>query len=208
MITDTWGDEVITADDDEMEDQEHNIVVTKEKLSEITQKARSLIRTFRRSQILTTYLTNERNKTKIGRRIRNDCITRWNSTYLSLESLLVNKPMVLHLFENKRNLPILPKQKEKLTSLELSTDEWAIIDQLVKIFEPFYQATNLLSGSKYPTIGLCLFTMRSIKEFIETDDENQSSIMFDLKKLVSEALEQYFHESDQQSSLLMVSNLD
>ncbi|CAF3290741.1 unnamed protein product, partial [Rotaria sp. Silwood2] len=129
---------------------------------------------------------------------------RWNSTYLALKALTDNKKFLLNLFENKGKLPIASKQKEKLTSLEISSDDWMIIMNLMDIFEPFYEATNLLSGSKYPTIGLSLYAIRNIKDFFETEDDDESSILITLKKFILESFNHYFNEKDPQYFLLMV----
>ena len=39
-------------------------------------------------------------------------------------------------------------------SLVPSTDEIATMEELVKILEHFYQATEIFSGELYPTIGV------------------------------------------------------
>jgi hypothetical protein len=113
--------------------------------------------------------------------------------------------MLLNLFENKRTLPISTKQREKLNGLELSSDDWLLFSYLLEIFEPFYQATHLLSGSKYTTIGLSLFSIRFLREYFEKEEENDSSVILTLKKFVLESLNHYFNENDQQFQTLMVS---
>jgi hypothetical protein len=103
-------------------------------------------------------------------------------------------------------LSIPSKQKEKLTTLELSSDDWMILKSLSDAFEPFFHATNLLSGSKYPTIGFCLYIIHNIKEFLETEEEDQSNVSICLNKLLLDSLNHYFNENDKQYFLLMVSN--
>ncbi|CAF4306140.1 unnamed protein product [Rotaria sp. Silwood2] len=55
LITDTWGNDIITGDVDNMNidevDNEEHITITKNKLAETIQKGRSLIKVIRRSQI-------------------------------------------------------------------------------------------------------------------------------------------------------------
>jgi hypothetical protein len=41
------------------------------------------------------------------------------------------------------------KQTNKLKSLDLTTNDWLIIDILLNIFEPFFEVTKMLSGRKY-----------------------------------------------------------
>ena len=208
IITDSWGDEVLLADQDNSSNDQNQQKegISKEKLSKTIERARTLIKTIRSSQILIMFMNNEKLTLKIFRQLLYDCITRWNSTYISIDSLMANKLPILSLFENQRKLPITGKQKDKLSSLELSSDEWAILENLLIIFEPFFQATLLLSGSKYPTSGLCLFTIRHLKEYLETDDENQSNILCFLKKLVQTTFNEYFNENDHHHMLILVSD--
>jgi hypothetical protein len=188
------------------DDNDEDITITKEKLAKTIQKGRSLIKTIRRSQILTGFINNEKPMFNVTRRLIIDCMSRWNSTYLALESLLEHKPILANLFENKRKLPITSKQKEKLGLLELSSDDWTIFKNLMDILYPFYEATMLLSGSKYPTIGLCLFAIRNIKDFFEKEDDDQSNIFISLKQFILESFNNYFDEEDEQFFLLMVSH--
>ncbi|CAF3500538.1 unnamed protein product [Rotaria socialis] len=176
-IMDTWGNDVVTGDVrnmdiDESDDDEESTLLTIEKLANTIQKSRSLIKLIRRSQILMMYVNDEKKLSGINRRLIIDCITRWNSTYLAVQSLLIHKNVLLNLYQSKRKLVLTSKQKEKLNLCELSNDEYDIISNLMDIFDSFYQATNLLSGSKYPTIGLCLYILRQIKDFLEDENED------------------------------------
>lgn len=210
---DTWANDVVTGDVENMDidenDDETNIVLTKEKLAKSIQKSRLLIKLIRHSQILMMYINNEKKEFKITRQLIVDCISRWNSTYLSLQSLLKHKPALLRLFENKRKLALTSKQKEKLNLYELSSDDYAILNSLMDVFDIFYHATYLLSGSKYPTIGLCLYVLRKIKNFLEDEDEDgneQSPVLISLKRFILESFNHYFDENDEQYGLLMVSS--
>ena len=171
MITDTWGKEAITSDSDDMDiddnEDEETTVISKEKLAKTIQKARSLVNVLQRSQILMMSINNEKKINNVKCQLISDCITRWNSAYLSLKNLLDHEPILLALFENKRKLLITSKQKEKLGLLELTKDDYLILKDVLKAFEPFYDATDYLSGVQYPTIGLCLFTIRNLKDFLE-----------------------------------------
>lgn len=209
LINDGWNDEVITGDSGDMnniDNDEGDDNVTKIKIAKTIQKGRSLIKMIKRSQIIMMFINNEKELLNIRRRLIVDCMSRWNSTYLALKSLLQHKPVLSSLFNNKRKLPLTPKQKEKLGLLELSSDDYTILDNLIQIFEPFYNATEFISGSKYPTIGLCLYAIRNIKDFMETEEETDSNILLTLKKFVLESFDQYFDENNDQHFLLTVSH--
>ena len=113
LITDSWGNEVIVGDAGDMDpnDTEADDAVTKQRIAEVVQKGRSLIKTIRRSQILTAFINDDKNNYDIKCRLSLDCLSRWNSTYLLLKSLVKYKPTISNLFENKRKLPITTKKK-------------------------------------------------------------------------------------------------
>ncbi|CAF1549422.1 unnamed protein product [Adineta ricciae] len=98
-------------------------------------------------------------------------------------------------------LPLTLAQKEKLSLFELTSNDWIIINELVHLLEPISNATEYLSGSKYPTIGLALFTLRSIKEFLE-DDEDKTDVFIILKNYFLDTFKVYFNENDDQHHLL------
>jgi hypothetical protein len=180
--------------------------ITKTQLAETIQKCRSLIKAVNHSQILTSFVNNERIKLGVSRRLMQDCITRWNSTFSSLQSLLLNKQVIVNLLANKRQIAISAKLFEKLTLCELSSDEWVLVHQIVHVLKPFYEATQLLSGSHYPTIGLCLFAIRTIRDYLETQGEEESNITVSLKTFVLNSLNHYFNENDEQAALMRVSS--
>ena len=179
--------------------------MTKVHLADLIDKCRSLVKTISRSQILTAFVNRERENMRIRRGLAQDCITRWNSTYYFLESLVQNKQVLLNLFTNKREICASSKQRETLSSFELSSDDWAIIVLLLQVLNPFSQATKLMSGSHYPTIGLCLFTIRTIKDYLESQSDDDSSIKITLKAFLLDSLNKYFDEKDDQYTLLKVS---
>lgn len=209
LITDNWCQDVITANDsDSEEDDEEDGETTEISRADVAlllRKCRVLIKTINRSHILTKFTNQERENLKVSRRLVYDCITRWNSTFYMLESLIQNKPVLLKLFANKRQLSISPKQQEKLALCELSSDEWTCLSHVLQVLKPFREATELLSGSKYPTIGLCLFAIRSIKDYLEIQPNDESNLSKKLKHFLLVSMNYYFSENDEQSRLLKVS---
>src|SRR4051812_21648097 len=78
----------------------------------------------------------------------NDVSTRWNSTYLMLESVIKCEAILTLLSETNR----------------ITVNEWLEIKKIHKLLFPFYELTKIISGSKYPTIGLCYSIMLKINE--------------------------------------------
>ncbi|KAH7667122.1 Tam3-transposase (Ac family) protein [Dioscorea alata] len=76
--------------------------------------------------------------TSIGLRL--DVSTHWNSTYLMLDSVIKYKRAFASLQLNDKNYKYC-----------LSNEEWKRGEKIYEFLEPFYDTTNLISGSSYPT---------------------------------------------------------
>ncbi|CAF1449709.1 unnamed protein product [Adineta steineri] len=71
----------------------------------------------------------------------------------------------------------------------MSNTCWDMIDLLIKTLEPFQNATNLISGNQYSTIGLGLFVMRKIRQdFLRHIRPDDSEVLQKLKQLIDEKL--------------------
>lgn len=217
LIQDNWREDVITDDDpksendrddsiDENDPQSGTRTISKDMIADLIKKCRILIKTINHSHILTDFITRQRDIMKISRRLAHDCVTRWNSTFYLLESLIQNKSVLLKLFNDKHHLSISLKQQKVLGFCELSSDEWTYICHLLHVLKPFREATDLLSGSKYPSIGLCLFTIRTIKDYLEVKLHDESNVSIQLKNFLLESMNHYFDEHDHQYHLLKVSS--
>lgn len=97
--------------------------------------------------------------------------TRWNSTLYAFQRLTLLKPAISMLKASLMNDTSLyiRKEGEKLEELYPTVNEWKVINEIVEILSPFEQATRLLSGIKYPTIGFTYPSMYNLKEKLETD---------------------------------------
>ncbi|XP_042514460.1 zinc finger BED domain-containing protein RICESLEEPER 2-like [Macadamia integrifolia] len=73
--------------------------------------------------------------------LRADVFTRWNSTYLMLDSALFYCKAFENLGLVDDNFKTCP-----------SSEQWLKIERLTSFLYPFYAITVLLSGSKYPTL--------------------------------------------------------
>ncbi|CAG8600367.1 7255_t:CDS:2 [Paraglomus occultum] len=72
-----------------------------------------------------------------------DCITRWNSTYLMLAKLTKIRDAT----------DIVVQRRAELRPHYPDETNWGTIEDLMKILEPIYKATELLSSSTYPSQG-------------------------------------------------------
>ena len=97
--------------------------------------------------------------------------TRWNSTLYAFQRLIILKPAISMLkasLLSDMSLYI-RKEGERLEELYLTVYEWKVINEIVELLSPFEEATRLLSGIKYPTIGFTYPSMYNLRDKLETD---------------------------------------
>ena len=97
--------------------------------------------------------------------------TRWNSTLYAFQRLIILKPAISMLkasLLSDMSLYI-RKEGERLEELYLTVYEWKVIKEIVELLSPFEEATRLLSGIKYPTIGFTYPSMYNLRDKLETD---------------------------------------
>ena len=97
--------------------------------------------------------------------------TRWNSNLYAFQRLIILKPAIQMLKASLMNdtNSYVRKEGEKLEGLCLTVHEWKIIREMVEILKPFEEATRLLSGINYPTIGFTYPAMYNLREKLESD---------------------------------------
>jgi hypothetical protein len=105
--------------------------------------------------------------------------TRWNSSFIMINSILNNKLIL-----------------EKVTCTNIfNNKEWEELNTIRSLLKPFYELTNIVSGSKYPTIGLSYSTILNIykylDEFSKMDNLKEKSIL--MKKMFKKYFE-YINE--------------
>ncbi|KAJ8362710.1 hypothetical protein SKAU_G00115410 [Synaphobranchus kaupii] len=113
----------------------------------------------------------------------NDCPTRWNSTY----------DMVCRAAEQQVPVAAVIMDK-KLAHLELSTNEWTVMEKVCDVLKPFKVATEALSTDTYPTASAVLPLQHILVSQLNqptTDDPNaikemKSKIVTDLAKRYNE----------------------
>ncbi|XP_038688704.1 zinc finger BED domain-containing protein RICESLEEPER 2-like [Tripterygium wilfordii] len=97
------------------------------------------------------------------KKLKLDCKTRWNSTYLMLNTALIYKDVFPRL-----------KQRETLYKRVPTEEEWSKVRDICSKLEMFFDATELFSGTLYPTIDIFFSHICQIKlaidEWIRVDD--------------------------------------
>lgn len=115
-----------------------------------------------------------------------DVATRWNSTYLMINSFVQNEK-ILKLY--------------KETDV-LSTSEWINIKKICELLKQFYDLTQIISTSSCPTIGLCYTIGLKIYEIIENFEKKNG-----FKKIaqsMKEKCQKYFEFMDDKYFVSMI----
>ncbi|CAG8851980.1 32390_t:CDS:1, partial [Racocetra persica] len=105
-----------------------------------------------------------------------DVPTRWNSSYLAWVRLKELRKaieyLVIMLLSESEHCDRLDGEYLKL--INLTENEWRLLDNLISLLKPFYEATNIFSGSSYPTLNLIYPTMRLlIKKFAPSYEQTK-----------------------------------
>ncbi|KAK1432915.1 hypothetical protein QVD17_09818 [Tagetes erecta] len=116
-----------------------------------------------------------------GQHVRQDIITRWNSTYLMLDSALTYKRAYARLALVDPNFKTFP-----------SEDEWKRVEIITRFLKPFYDITTLFSGSSYPTSNLYFHKVWKIQMFIEEEIHNVDPVIENMAKEMQQKFEKYW----------------
>ncbi|CAA0806027.1 Unknown protein [Striga hermonthica] len=87
-----------------------------------------------------------------------DVSTRWNSTYLMLYDALHYKPAFIRLKSSNRR---------KYANISPSEAKWEMATKICHCLKNFYDLTELLSGTSYPTANLFYRGFCEIKEILD-----------------------------------------
>ena len=99
-------------------------------------------------------------------RLIQDVATRWNSTLDMASRLCEQQAAIAAVLHGKRNLH----------HLELSPQEWHNLEDLIKLLEPFKNATEVLSGQKYPTLSCLGPILADLKEKIAANPLDSTTV--------------------------------
>ncbi|XP_026460029.1 zinc finger BED domain-containing protein RICESLEEPER 2-like [Papaver somniferum] len=115
------------------------------------------------------------------RGIRQDVSTRWNSTYLMLDSCLVYRVVFAHLKEVDPDYEDCP-----------TDEEWEKIEVVTKFLKTFYDLTTLFSGSKYPTSNLYFEGVCRVQVLLKKESTNDIDYIREMVKEMQEKFNSYW----------------
>ncbi|XP_031269939.1 zinc finger BED domain-containing protein RICESLEEPER 2-like [Pistacia vera] len=112
-----------------------------------------------------------------------DCKTRWNSTYQLLTLAIQYRdvfPMLAQLDNNFTFAPI--------------DEDWEKLKKVWEILEAFNSATNVISGSEYPTSNLFLKEIVDIKELLDEKCSDDDDFIRAMVGKMKEKFDKYWGE--------------
>ena len=196
----------------DIEDDDHDTEL-KEVLKEIAGllcKVRSIARFSRKSNIIQIKMKEIIKRYGLEKvNFILDFHVRWNSSFLMIKRFRKLKEVVQVLTNSPiQDIDGLTKpQHKKLESWSLNGNEWQTLDMLENTLLPFFMATKLLSGRKYPTLRLNLLVYRNLKQFLANNPIiNPKSKENYLKQRLLKALNFHFETkiSDDQKNISLV----
>ena len=107
--------------------------------------------------------------------------TRWNSTHDMIIRLCEQQPAIVAVLNRRRDL----------LHLECSSQEWRVLEDLADLPSPFKQASEYLSGEKYPTISAVGPLLPAINAKIEPSQNDLPIIREVKKKLAADSDKRY-----------------
>ena len=188
FIDDNWSTTIDT-----------NIDLTEEiqSIVNLLKKCRSIANVLKKSTVISAFIRAYKLLIEANKTINIDCKSRWNSTYILLESLLDSKQLIIKLFNEKRTLNLRKDQLDKLCMIELNSHDWEFLASLKYVLKPFFGATTMMSGKNYPSIGLAYHAIQKIYNFCLNTRNNNDQIKL-LKQLLLSKLNQYFYDDSEQ----------
>ncbi|CAF3459138.1 unnamed protein product [Rotaria sp. Silwood2] len=164
------------------------------------EKCRGLVKTINKSSILSNFFDHQKIEPKLKNTLIIDCKSRWSSTHRLIQSILLHKSIINRLYAEKYDLHLSKKQQMKLLKFELNREEWIILESVEEVLNAFFEATKLISGKKYCTIGIAFFAVANLKEHLE--ERSSNSQVDNLKDLLLLQLKNYFDNDFDQYELL------
>nr|GMC71423.1 zinc finger BED domain-containing protein RICESLEEPER 2-like [Ipomoea batatas] len=112
-----------------------------------------------------------------------DVPTRWNSTYVMLDSAIRYRRVFCSLQLQDRNYKCCP-----------SDEEWSRGEKMCAFLYPFYAITNLISGSSYPTSNLYSLQVWKIECLLVENLKSGDTIIKDMAKNMKLKFDKYWDD--------------
>ena len=130
--------------------------------------------------------------------LKSSCVTRWGSTYEMLARFIEQQQAVCAvLLEDGGDRVLMP-----------SSNEFAVIEQLVDILKPFNDATEILSGDLYPALGIVQPVFYRFMSEVLTSKPEDRDVVKKIKDAIRQNLSTRYQEEQIETMLLVAMYLD
>jgi hypothetical protein len=113
-----------------------------------------------------------------------DVSTRWNSTFIMLESVLPFRKVFKTLEDQEPSYIFGP-----------SNEEWKMVEDICQLLKVFCHATNVISGSNYPTSNLYFLEIWGVKIVLDEQEKSENATIRVMVKEMKKKFHKYFMES-------------
>nr|XP_029135204.1 zinc finger BED domain-containing protein 4-like [Labrus bergylta] len=127
-------------------------------------------------------------------RLKQDCPTRWNSTYYMLERILQNREAVI---------TTLALTNPRLATL--SPEEWEEMQQACNVLKPFEEVTVEISGEGYVTASKVILLARGLQKIASSHQRAAGNLSEPVRKLVDNICSQMSHRFHKIESHVLLS---
>nr|XP_022911349.1 zinc finger BED domain-containing protein 4-like [Onthophagus taurus] len=156
--------------------------------------------------LTTHYITNDyelRNQRQLysnknPRKLIQDVVTRWNSTFYMLERFCELEEAI------RTTISLIKKELSVITS-----DEWDIIKELVTILKPLENVTNIICGEKYVTASLAVvLTDGLLATYTDFKNQDFTDVIISVVKSILNGLHIKLNNLEDNNSLALALLLD
>lgn len=164
-------------------------LIVKERLTKIDPavlKIRASVKSLKKSQVRKQKfldIVETLGMSGLKKGIRQDVKTRWNSTYLMLDSCILYKPVFSHLKLVDSDYGDCP-----------TNEEWEQIEVVTKFLEVFHELTKVFSGSKYPTSNLYFERICQVQVLLKKESRSNIEFIRNMVKEMQAKFDSYWKE--------------
>lgn len=151
-----------------------NKALTVASVDKLLVKCRKIVGHFKHSSQMESKLLFKQKELGLGEtKVQQDIATRWNSTYIMVQSLLkIREAIDSTLTENPSNV------------LMLSSSEWEMLDKLATTLKPCLDITELLGGQKYVTGSVVIPAVAHLKRLMTISDDTEPGFISRFKAML------------------------
>jgi hypothetical protein len=138
----------------------------------VIESSTRLVSHFRHSAVATNSLSKHQDNMKIKRKkLIVYCKTRWNSAYDMLQRLVENRWAISAVLSD----PAITKPN-KAKALELTNDDWHVINSMCPVLESIKLTTVMLSADENVSISIVLPAVAALLNSTAVDDEEPNTV--------------------------------